>query len=82
MPPAGVKSARPAHRCSECGYASAKWVGRCPECQAWGSVQEIGAPAGGLRAVSAGPVTVANPTSNAPRTETYDFHQEAGTTEG
>jgi DNA repair protein RadA/Sms len=52
-----VKSARPAHRCSECGYASAKWVGRCPECQAWGSVQEIGAPAGGLRAVSAGPVT-------------------------
>jgi copper(I)-binding protein len=28
------------------------------------------------------PVTVANPTSNAPRTETYDFHQEAGTTEG
>ncbi|HLM05755.1 MAG TPA: DNA repair protein RadA [Blastococcus sp.] len=57
MPPAGVKSARPAHRCTECGYASAKWVGRCPECQAWGSLQEIGAPAAALRAVSAGPVT-------------------------
>ncbi|MCW2684636.1 MAG: radA [Blastococcus sp.] len=57
MPPAGVKSARPAHRCTECGYASAKWVGRCPECQAWGSVQEFGSPAGGLRAVVAGPVT-------------------------
>jgi DNA repair protein RadA/Sms len=53
----GVKIARPAHRCSECGFASAKWVGRCPECQAWGTVQEIGAPAAGLRAVSAGPVT-------------------------
>ena len=52
-----MKSARPAHRCSECGYASAKWVGRCPECQAWGSLQEVGAPAGALRAVSAGPVT-------------------------
>jgi DNA repair protein RadA/Sms len=52
-----VKSARPAHRCSECGYASAKWVGRCPECQAWGSIQEFGAPAGALRAVAAGPVT-------------------------
>ena len=52
-----MKSARPAHRCSECGYASAKWVGRCPECQAWGSIQELGAPAGGLRSVSAGPVT-------------------------
>jgi DNA repair protein RadA/Sms len=52
-----VKSARPAHRCTECGYASAKWVGRCPECQAWGSIQEFGAPAAALRAVAAGPVT-------------------------
>ncbi|MGY1812940.1 DNA repair protein RadA [Blastococcus sp. SYSU D00820] len=56
MPPSGVKS-RPAHRCTECGYASAKWVGRCPECQAWGTLQEAGVPAGGLRAVAAGPVT-------------------------
>ncbi|NEK57606.1 DNA repair protein RadA [Geodermatophilus sabuli] len=48
---------RPAHRCTECGYASAKWVGRCPECQAWGSLQEVGAPASPLRAVAAGPVT-------------------------
>jgi DNA repair protein RadA/Sms len=52
-----VRTARPAHRCSECGYATAKWVGRCPECQAWGSVAEIGAPAAALRAVSAGPVS-------------------------
>jgi DNA repair protein RadA/Sms len=51
-----VKS-RPAHRCSECGYASPKWVGRCPECQAWGSLTEVGAVASSLRAVSAGPVT-------------------------
>ncbi len=57
MPPAGVKSARPAHRCTECGYASAKWVGRCPECQAWGTIQEFGSPATSLRAVSAGAVT-------------------------
>lgn len=52
-----MKSARPAHRCTECGYTSAKWVGRCPECQAWGTVQEVGAVAAPLRAVSAGPVT-------------------------
>ena len=52
-----MKSARPAHRCTECGYASAKWVGRCPECQAWGTIEEFGAPAAALRAVSAGPVT-------------------------
>ena len=30
-------------RCSECGWAAIKWVGRCGECQAWGSVSEIGA---------------------------------------
>jgi DNA repair protein RadA/Sms len=52
-----VKSARSAHRCTECGYTSAKWVGRCPECQAWGSIQEVGAVASPLRAVSAGPVS-------------------------
>jgi DNA repair protein RadA/Sms len=48
---------RPAHRCSECGFTVPKWVGRCPECQAWGSVEEVGAARTGLRAVSAGPVT-------------------------
>ncbi|WP_075012996.1 DNA repair protein RadA [Geodermatophilus obscurus] len=57
MPPSGVKSARPAHRCTECGYSSAKWMGRCPECQAWGTLQEVGPAAPALRAVAAGPVT-------------------------
>ena len=23
--------------CSECGYKSAKWVGKCPQCGAWSS---------------------------------------------
>ncbi|HKE68036.1 MAG TPA: DNA repair protein RadA [Nocardioidaceae bacterium] len=27
-------------RCTECGWSSPKWVGRCGECQAWGSVEE------------------------------------------
>jgi DNA repair protein RadA/Sms len=31
---------RPAHRCTECGTTVAKWVGRCPECSAWGSLTE------------------------------------------
>ena len=31
-------------RCTECGWNSQKWVGRCGECQAWGSVEEIAAP--------------------------------------
>ena len=31
-------------RCSECGWGSQKWVGRCGECQDWGSVEELAAP--------------------------------------
>lgn len=31
-------------RCSECGWTSQKWVGRCGECQAWGCVEEVAAP--------------------------------------
>lgn len=51
---------RPNYRCSECGWTAAKWVGRCGECQAWGSVVEVGAPT--LNYVAAGPVTsVAKP---------------------
>ncbi|MBK5308339.1 MAG: DNA repair protein RadA [Frankiaceae bacterium] len=34
---------RPSHRCSECGLTVAKWLGQCPECQAWGSISEVGA---------------------------------------
>ncbi len=26
--------------CRECGYSSAKWLGRCPECQSWNSFDE------------------------------------------
>lgn len=32
----------PSYRCAECGWTTVKWVGRCGECQAWGSVEEIG----------------------------------------
>ncbi|HZI96127.1 MAG TPA: DNA repair protein RadA [Actinomycetales bacterium] len=51
---------RPSYRCAECGWTTAKWVGRCGECQAWGSVSESGAPRGA--ATAAGPVhTAAQP---------------------
>lgn len=26
--------------CSECGYQSARWLGRCPQCSAWDSLKE------------------------------------------
>ena len=38
------KAAKPGYACTECGWTSARWVGRCGECQAWGSVAEVGAP--------------------------------------
>ena len=35
-------SKAPGYKCAECGWTTAKWVGRCGECQAWGSVEETG----------------------------------------
>jgi len=52
------KSARPSFACTECGWTSAKWVGRCGECQAWGTVAE--------NAPTAGPRTVARAPSGSP----------------
>jgi DNA repair protein RadA/Sms len=34
-----------------------KWVGRCGECQAWGSIEALGTSSPRLRQLSAGPVT-------------------------
>ena len=52
-----ARPARPGYQCTECGNASAKWHGRCPECQAWGTLAEVGAPRATLRRVTAGPVS-------------------------
>jgi DNA repair protein RadA/Sms len=30
------------YRCGECGNEVSKWVGQCPECQAWGTLEERG----------------------------------------
>jgi len=38
-----AKTAAPYH-CSECGWTTLKWVGRCGECQTWGTVVEAAAP--------------------------------------
>jgi DNA repair protein RadA/Sms len=45
---------RTTYRCSECGWETGKWVGRCGECKAWGSVAEAGTPSG---RTAAGPVS-------------------------
>ena len=52
---------RTVYRCSECGWETGKWVGRCGECQAWGSVAEAaGEPSGRTQAapVSAAAVPI------------------------
>ncbi len=46
----------PAYRCDECAHTAVKWHGRCPECQAWGSLLELGARPGARQPV-AGPVS-------------------------
>ena len=33
-------------RCTECGWTSVKWVGRCGECQQWNTVVDATEPAG------------------------------------
>jgi DNA repair protein RadA/Sms len=37
-------SASPAFQCTECGWRTTKWSGRCGECQAWGTVEQAAAP--------------------------------------
>ncbi len=62
-----MAKARTSYRCSECGWTSPKWVGRCGECQAWGTVAELAAAAAsaGLRSRTSGvePTRRARPVS-------------------
>ncbi|WP_297083921.1 DNA repair protein RadA, partial [uncultured Demequina sp.] len=53
-----TRTAKPGYRCTECGWTAVKWVGRCGECQAWGTVVEAGA-------APAGPSTRATATTSA-----------------
>ena len=63
------------YRCTECGWTALKWVGRCGECQQWGTVVESSEPVGLTRSVapvapgagrSARPITSID-TTDAPR---------------
>ena len=35
-----MAKATPGYRCTECGWTTIKWAGRCSECQEWGTVVE------------------------------------------
>ena len=55
------------YQCSECGWQSLRWAGRCGECQQWGTVVEakvpvpMRGPARNGRAAAARPATAAVP---------------------
>ena len=55
------------HRCGECGASFGKWLGQCPQCQAWGSITETAMVKAlpGLRTAAAGsaPTRPARPVS-------------------
>ncbi len=56
------RARKPDFVCSECGHEVVKWVGRCPECQAWGTIVERGTPSGFTHRASAiAPATPARP---------------------
>lgn len=50
-----------AFRCTECGWGGAKWFGRCPECQTWGTVAEADAPRASVAAVAPTEARAARP---------------------
>ncbi|MDQ1692060.1 MAG: hypothetical protein QOD87_2168, partial [Pseudonocardiales bacterium] len=43
-----AKRASSSYACTECGMTAVRWVGRCPECQAWGTMTEAGVRAAAL----------------------------------
>lgn len=56
-----VAKARAVFFCSECGYESARWLGRCPACQGWNTFAEAPverAPKGGRARPAAGSAAV------------------------
>lgn len=42
MSPRKTSKTANTYRCTECGWTTAKWVGRCGQCQQWGTVEEMG----------------------------------------
>jgi len=59
----------PAFRCTECGWTSIKWVGRCGECQSWGTVIDDAENAPSPRAVI--PIRVSASRAAKPITEIH-----------
>ncbi|WP_375000493.1 DNA repair protein RadA [Aeromicrobium sp. CTD01-1L150] len=73
MPPSSkahnTRAKRPVYACAECGWTTTKWVGRCGECQAWGTVDERAADRSTGRTAPAAVTSTARPISEVTVTE-------------
>ncbi|NYH78980.1 DNA repair protein RadA/Sms [Actinopolyspora biskrensis] len=57
-----ARTGKPGYRCADCGRTVAKWVGQCPDCGQWGTVEEAAVqPASPSRVGAAAPSTPAKP---------------------
>jgi DNA repair protein RadA/Sms len=54
-----VAKAAVKHACTECGYSTGRWLGRCPDCGSWGSLVEERVAAKTM--VGASPAAAARP---------------------
>lgn len=52
-----ARASRAGFRCGECGWTSPRWVGRCGQCQAWGTVGDRTLSASTAAALRARPIT-------------------------
>lgn len=72
-----ARKPRSVHTCSECGYSSPKWLGRCPDCGSWGTlVESVVAPKAGSAAVAA--VSGSVPTGLTPNAPATPITQISG----
>lgn len=71
---------RSQYRCSECRHVTGKWVGRCPECGTWGTVDEVASLAaiGGTPQRTAVPSAPAVPISSIDPDRTRHFPTGVG----
>jgi DNA repair protein RadA/Sms len=72
----GGAKARSQYRCSECHHITPKWVGRCPECGTWGTVDEVAAlsAVNGSASRSVAPTSPAVPITSIDPGSTRHFH--------
>jgi DNA repair protein RadA/Sms len=76
-----VAKAKSQYRCSECHHVTPKWVGRCPDCGTWGTVDEVAVLAavnGSAIRKSVAPTSPAVPISSIDPGRTRHFHTGVG----